>query len=97
MPVSVPVSAPVSVPPSAQASTTQVEERTDTTLDTSTTSGSGDHDRFAHYVNKVKLTESAVSGKAVVALCGKKWVPTRDAQQYPVCPTCKEIYAKLGS
>ncbi|WP_419931812.1 DUF3039 domain-containing protein [Candidatus Poriferisodalis sp.] len=63
--------------------------------DTRTTEG--DHDRFSHYVNKTALTRSAVSGEAVVALCGKKWVPTRDGERYPVCPACKEIYAALRS
>ena len=51
-----------------------------------------DHDRFAHYVRKDKIVESAVTGMAVVALCGKVWVPTRDPEKYPVCPDCKRIY-----
>ena len=55
----------------------------------------GDHDRFAHYVKKGKILESALSGKAVRALCGKKWVPTRDPEKFPICPVCKEIYAGL--
>ena len=55
----------------------------------------GGHDRFSHYVKKEKIVESAVTGKAVKALCGKKWIPTRDPEKYPVCPTCKEIYAGL--
>jgi hypothetical protein len=57
----------------------------------------GDHDRFAHYVKKGKILESAVSGKAVRALCGKKWVPTRDPEKFPICPVCQEIYAGLRS
>jgi len=52
----------------------------------------GGHDRFAHYVKKDKVVESAVTGKAVKALCGKKWIPSRDPEKYPVCPVCKEIY-----
>ena len=52
----------------------------------------GDHDKFAHYAPKAAITESMVTGKPVVALCGKVWVPTRDPNNYPVCPTCKEIY-----
>ena len=52
----------------------------------------GDHDRFAHYIKKEKIVESAVTGKAVRALCGKKWVPTRDPEKFPICPVCKEIY-----
>ncbi len=55
----------------------------------------GGHDRFSHYVKKEKIVESAVTGKAVKALCGKKWIPTRDPEKYPICPTCKEIYAGL--
>jgi len=55
----------------------------------------GGHDRFAHYVKKEKITESAVTGKAVRALCGKKWIPSRAPEKYPICPTCKEIYAGL--
>jgi hypothetical protein len=56
---------------------------------------SGDHERFAHYVKKEKIVESAVTGKAVTALCGKRWIPNRDPKNFPVCPTCKEIYAGL--
>jgi len=55
----------------------------------------GGHDRFAHYIKKEKVVESAVTGKAVRALCGKKWVPSHDPQKYPVCPICKEIYEGL--
>lgn len=55
----------------------------------------GDHERFAHYVRKEKIMESAMSGKPVVALCGKVWIPGRDPQKFPVCPVCKEIYEGL--
>jgi hypothetical protein len=55
----------------------------------------GDHERFAHYVRKEKIMESAVTGAPVIALCGKVWVPNRDPQRFPVCPTCKEIYETL--
>ena len=55
----------------------------------------GDHERFSHYAPKNKIMESALSGKPVLALCGKLWVPGRDPQKFPVCPTCKEIYEKL--
>ena len=58
--------------------------------------GDGGHDRFAHYVKKEKVVESAVTGKAVRALCGKKWIPSRDPEKYPICPVCKEIYDGLS-
>ena len=55
----------------------------------------GDHERFSHYVDKNKVMESAVTGKPVRALCGKKWIPNRDPEKFPICPTCKEIHATL--
>lgn len=55
----------------------------------------GDHERFSHYADKNKIMESALTGKPVRAICGKKWIPGRDPQKFPVCPTCKEIYEKL--
>ncbi|GAB3691874.1 DUF3039 domain-containing protein [Angustibacter aerolatus] len=55
----------------------------------------GDHERFAHYVRKEKILESALSGESVIALCGKVWVPGRNPDRFPVCPMCKEIYEGL--
>ena len=68
---------------------TLVEERPDTQF------GDGDHERFAHYVQKDKIVESAVTGTPVIALCGKVWVPGRDPAKFPVCPDCKRIYEGL--
>jgi hypothetical protein len=69
----------------------------------------GDHERFTHIVlegfhvaeDKFVATgnsvvEGMVNATPVVALCGKTWVPGRDASRYPVCPTCKEIAQSLG-
>src|SRR3990167_2040154 len=50
----------------------------------------GDHDRFAHYARKDDVARAFVTGEAITALCGKKWVPSRDPSRYPVCPTCQE-------
>lgn len=55
----------------------------------------GDHERFSHYVPKDKILESALTGKPVRALCGKKWIPGRDPEKFPVCPDCKKIYEGL--
>jgi hypothetical protein len=57
--------------------------------------GDGNHERFSHYVRKEKIVESALSGGALKALCGKVWVPSRDPQKFPICPTCKEIHDGL--
>ena len=55
----------------------------------------GDHERFAHYADRDKITEASVMGTPVVALCGKVWVPSRDPQRFPVCPECKDIWDGL--
>ena len=71
----------------------------DTRQDTGTrpdlSHGDGDHERFAHYVRKDKVVDSAVTGTPLTALCGKVWVPSRDPKRFPVCPECKEIYESL--
>lgn len=52
----------------------------------------GDHERLAHIVEgKDKVTRAYVTGEPVVALCGKRWVPSRDPTNLPVCRTCAEI------
>ena len=80
--------------PLGPATATSVLEREETAGQTQL-SEPGDHERFAHYVRKEKILESALSGQPVVALCGKVWVPGRDPNRFPVCPVCKEIYAGL--
>ena len=55
----------------------------------------GDADRFAHYVSKDRIMESRATGRPVVALCGKIWVPKRDPSRYPVCPDCRRIYESM--
>lgn len=54
-----------------------------------------DRERFSHYANKNEITEALVFGTPVTALCGKVWVPSRDPNKFPVCPTCKEIMDAL--
>ncbi len=56
----------------------------------------GDGDRFAHFVRRDKADNSMMTGQPVVALCGKVWIPTRDASKYPVCPTCKALRDGMG-
>lgn len=76
---------PGAAPGSTAVLDRQLQEQEQTTDD-------GDHDRFAHYVRKDKVTQAALGGTPVIALCGKVWVPGRDPDKYPVCPECKEIY-----
>ena len=73
------------------------------------TTGDADHERFTHIVLEgytpeegdfVALGNSVVEGMInatpVTALCGKVWVPGRDPQKYPLCPTCREVATTLG-
>ena len=46
----------------------------------------GDHDRFAHYARKDDVARAYVTGEAITALCGKKWVPSRDPDPLPDLP-----------
>ena len=55
----------------------------------------GDHERFAHYVDKNEMMEAAVFGTPIKALCDKVWVPSRDPKKFPVCPECKAVYERL--
>jgi hypothetical protein len=82
-PSAVPTIAPVIAP-------TIIEERETLPVD-----ADGDHDRFAHVVKKDDQMKGYVMGESVTALCGKVWVPTRDPERYPVCPTCKEILGQI--
>ncbi len=61
----------------------------------------GDHERFKHIIPRGKdgtpahalVTRAMIDGTPVTALCGKRWVPTRDPDRYPMCPECKRIKA----
>lgn len=52
----------------------------------------GDHDRFAHYVRKQAILQAAIDGIPATALCGKKWPPNSNPDNFGVCPMCKDIF-----
>lgn len=66
-----------------------VEEQTDEML---TESG---EPRYAHYADSTSVTEGYITGKAVLAVCGKLFVPSRDPKKFPVCPICKKVVEAL--
>jgi len=71
---------------------TQVDERPDTRTD----DGSGDDGpEVSHYARKEEIADAYIFGKAIQALCGKIFVPTRDPERYPLCSICKEIAESL--
>jgi Protein of unknown function (DUF3039) len=67
--------------------------RTDVTVDP--TLSEGDHEKFAHIVKKAELTDAMIYGKEITALCGKKWIPTRDPEKFPVCPDCRDRLSSM--
>lgn len=50
-----------------------------------------DDEHFAHYAEKVSVTEGYVLGTPVQAICGKVFIPHRDPDKLPLCNKCKEI------
>ncbi|WP_278312927.1 DUF3039 domain-containing protein [Lolliginicoccus levis] len=72
---------------------TDTKERPETTPSETT---DDDTPKVFHYVRKDKITESAVTGTSVVALCGEVFPVTRSAKPgSPVCPDCKRVYEHM--
>jgi hypothetical protein len=60
------------------------------------TSDADTGDELFHYVRKAKITESAVMGTMVEALCGAVFPVTKAPKPgSPVCQACKEIYENV--
>lgn len=38
------------------------------------------------------VLEARVLGIELTALCGYKWIPSRDPIKYPICPKCEEMF-----
>jgi hypothetical protein len=60
-------------------------------LDENLQEDDGGHDRFAHYVKERedRRIGSCNRKSGERSLCGKKWIPSRDPEKYPICPACK--------
>lgn len=54
-----------------------------------------ERDRMSHYAKKEDILKAQIEGVPCRALCGKLWIPARDPEKYPVCPTCKDIFEQL--
>jgi hypothetical protein len=57
----------------------------------------GDHERLAHIIRKSDQMAGYVMGQEVTALCGKRWIPTRDPDRFPVCPECKATMEAINA
>lgn len=73
---------------------TQVLERPEEDEKSAPDNG-GDADRYAHYVSRRSMLQAQQTGRPVVALCGKVWVPKHNPKDYPICPVCQKIYDEM--
>lgn len=55
----------------------------------------GDHDKFSHYFSKKSIDENLMTGKPMVALCGKIVARQSDPHGRTVCRQCKDELEKL--
>ena len=79
-----------------QASTTAPVETTQPNLDRVPQTGDPE---CAHIVKTngdesaaAKVLQARIEGTPLEALCGHRWVPSRDPKQLPLCAKCKDIY-----
>ena len=49
----------------------------------------------AHIVPKDDVMNGYINGVVVVALCGAKFIPTRDPNRFPMCQGCLERLEEL--
>lgn len=78
---------------------TQLETRTDLQTITTDPELEDDEPIMSHIIVESEgktpaatVTEAMVMGTPLTALCGKVWVPSRNPQNHPVCPTCVDMY-----
>ena len=49
-------------------------------------------DRKGTTIPQACFTEAIFNGTAIEALCGHKWVPSKDPRRLPICTRCKAIF-----
>ena len=54
-------------------------------------------DHVAHIVMKDDQMRGYLTGKAITALCGKVWVPSRDYEGLPVCRVCRDERDRISA
>lgn len=50
---------------------------------------------IAHYVRREDASRAYVTGEPITALCGKRWVPSRDPDKFPMCDVCSNVMASM--
>lgn len=51
----------------------------------------GSPDDCSHYCRKEEIARAAVEGGLVLALCGVRFMPLRNPDDYPTCQRCAEL------
>lgn len=69
-------------------SSTSVLENLDSRLDF-------DEPKIAHIIEKKDMMRGYVLGEEIVALCGFRFIPTRDPDKYPMCKECLSLAEKF--
>lgn len=54
-----------------------------------------DEPDVAHIVKKNEVTDAYVFGTPLTALCGARFIPSRDPSGYPVCEPCLKHMREL--
>lgn len=52
--------------------------------------------KVAHIIRKDDQMRGYVLGEEITALCGEKFIPTRDPYQYPVCEACRAALTMMN-
>ena len=55
-----------------------------------------DEGKVAHIIRKDDQMRGYVLGEEITALCGEKFIPTRDPYQYPVCEGCRAALTMMN-
>jgi hypothetical protein len=56
--------------------------------------GSG-QPQVAHIVKRADATRGYIEGAEIEAICGERFIPSRDPERLPVCNACKLILERL--
>lgn len=59
--------------------------------------GIGSPDDHSHFCRKEEIARAAVEGGMVTAICGVKFSPLRDPQNFPKCPVCERLLGELDN
>lgn len=52
-------------------------------------------EKYAHYVDMAQNEQRILAGRPSIALCGKVWKSSFNAEGFPLCPRCRELYKKI--